>query len=192
MRFVATKDNASASTYENRGNKRVNQKNGSLYITLSQLIDVFYTSRFNRDSLHSLVEGEDIDNSIKHRLYNKRDLKELMPLFIEFLEWVINEKNLGKIYLSKDLTLVRESTLPSLRYTTKFDEKAFKRNKEGEYYISTGKYRWMMYVTGDTFAKMKELWLKDPQFEEIIKELTPKMEEKNKNAKPKDPDKPTE
>lgn len=167
---------------------KFSKKNGSRYVTLSQLVDMFYVSRFNRDNLHGLDEGEDIDNSRKHRVYNKSDVKELMIVFMEFFEWVVNEKNLGKIYLSDNVTLVRESTPPRIKYATKMDELCKPEGgcKAGEYYVTCGRYVWQMWLEGDAFKKMKELWMKDPEFTDIREKLIPEMEEKNKNAKSKD------
>ena len=177
MRFVAK---------ENKTEGKFSKKNGSRFITLSQLVDMFYVSRFNRDNLHDLVEGEDIDNSRKYRIFNKADVKELMEVFCDFFEWVINAKNIGKIYITKDISLVRESTLPRLKYATGMDEVYLPNEcKAGEYYITHGRYMWRLWIEGDTFQKMKELWMKDPEFLKTREELTPEMEERNKNAKSK-------
>lgn len=168
---------------------RRNKKNGSRYVTLSQLVDMFYVSRFNRDNLHGLDEGEDIDNSRKHRIYNKSDVKELMEIFFEFFEWAVNEKNIGKIYMTKNISFIRNSIMPRLKYATKMDEICLYGGgcKAGEYYITNGRYTWQMYVEGDMYQKMKELWEKDPEFVQKKKELIPELEEKNKNAKSNKP-----
>lgn len=166
---------------------RENPKNGSKYITLIQLIDMFYVSHFNRDNMHDLAEGEDIDDSHLYRIYNKSDVKELMALFFQFFEWAINEKNIGKVYLTKDITLVRESTLPRVKYATVIDEQHLPGEcKAGEYYITRGRYVWRLWIDGETFSKMKELQSRDPEFAKLREDLIPEMEEKNKNAKHKD------
>lgn len=164
----------------------INKKNGSMYVTRNHLVDMFYVSRFNRDNLHDLVEGEDIDNSRHYRLYNKSDVKELMSLFFSFFEWVINAKNLSKIYLTDDITLIRESTLPRVKYATMVDEQHMPDEcRAGEYYITRGRYIWRLWIEGETFQKMKELYSVDPEFIKLREDLIPEMEEKNKNAKQK-------
>lgn len=161
-----------------------NAKNGSIYITLNQLVDMFYVSRFNRDNMHDVAEGEDIDNSRQHRVYNKSDVKELLSLFSEFFCWAINEKNISKIRVCDKLSMVRESSLPKLKYATAFDELCSPGQcKAGEYYITNGRYSWTLWFDGDTFQKMKDLWMNDPEFLAKKEELKPQMEEKNKNAK---------
>ena len=147
---------------------------------------MFYTSRFNRDNLHDPAEGEDIDNSYKYRIYNKSDIKELMTHFLPFFEWAINAKNLSRIYLTDDITLIREATPPRIKYATTMDEKyAPGQCKAGEYYITNGRYSWKMWVEGETFERMRDLWMEDPEYTEIRDKLIPEMEEKNKNAKSK-------
>lgn len=170
----------------NKPEGKTSKKNGSKYITLSKLVDMFYVSHFNRDNLHDLLDGEEYDNSRKYRLYNKVDVKELVDLFLEFFEWAINAKNISKIYLTRDITLIRESTLPRIKYATEMDVACTPDDcKVGEYYITRGKYMWRLWIEGDTFQKMKELWQKDPEFINKREELTPELEEKNKNAKSK-------
>lgn len=161
-----------------------NPNSGARYVTLNQLVDMFYVSRFNRDNMHDLAEGENIDDSHKYRLYAKKDLKELIPLFVDFFQWVINEKNLGRIYLTDDIKLIRESTMPRLKYATGFDEQYDPTQcKAGEWYVTNGRYVWRLWIEGDTFKKMKELWMKDPEFIKKRAELRPEMEERNRNAK---------
>ena len=168
------------------------QKNGSLFLTTKQLTNMFYKSRFNRDNLHDLVPGEDIDDSYHYRIYNKTDLIELMALFCEFFEWAINAKNISKVYVTKDLTLERETVLPRVKYATPVDEQhTHGECKAGEYYVTPGRYMWKLWVDGDTFQKMKALQKKDPEILKIREQLIPEMEEKNRNAKRKDKDKPT-
>lgn len=164
--------------------RKKNPKNGSIYISMNHLVDMFYTSRFNRDNMHDLAEGEDIDNSTKHRIYNKGDVKELMSLFGEFFEWAINAKDLGRIYLSKDTMLVRETVLPRVKYATVMDEYHLPGEcKAGEYYITPGRYTWKLWVTGEPFKEMKNLWLRDPEILKRKEELIPEMEEKNAKKK---------
>lgn len=153
-------------------------------VTMGKLVDMYFVSRFNRDNLHDPAEGEDIDNSRLHRIYNKKDIKELMSSFCEFFEWVINEKDISKIYISKNMSLIRESSPPRLKYATKFDEICTNNQcKAGEYYITNGRYNWKLWVEGETFEKMKNLWMRDPEFIRMREELVPEMEEKNKNAR---------
>ena len=170
---------------------RVNQKNGSKYFTLNRLVDRFFKSRFNRDNLHDAAEGEDVNNSKLYRLYNKQDLLDISQLFAEFFEWVLNEENISRLYISNDLTLIRESTLPRVKYATPVDEMQLPGEcKAGEYYITRGRYIWRMWVEGETFEKMKELSRRDPEFIKIREELIPEMEEKNKNVRERSKDKP--
>lgn len=169
----------------------VNKKNGSLYVTLGHLIDMFYVSRFNRDNKHDPAKDEDIDNSYKYRIYNKSDVKELMKLFMDFFEWVINEKNIGKIYLSKNLTLLRDVTLPRIKYANAMDAKYNPECTEGEYYITHGRYEWRLWLDNEAYDKMREIVVKDPELIKRTEELIPLLEEKNKNAKSKSKDKPT-
>lgn len=164
-----------------------NKRNGSKEWTIGQLVDRFYTSRFNRDNLFDPKPGEDIENSIKHRLYNKSDVKELMKVFAEFFIWAINAENIGKIYLSKEVVLVRESKLPRLKKANNIDAQYLGDKVEpGKYYITDGRYAWLLWLTGDTFKKMQELRALDPEFIAAKEQLLPEMEERNKNANKKD------
>ena len=159
-------------------------KSGGLYVTLNQLVKMFYVSRFNRDNMHDPAENEDIDNSRKYRIYNLVDVKELLNVFIEFCEWAFNEKNISRLYLSPNLTLNRESLGPKLKYATGLEEMYTNMGyKNGEYYITDGKYNWVLNVKGEPYTKMKELWLKDPVFAQKKEELRPIMEEKNAKSK---------
>lgn len=170
----------------NLSKREIKQQNGSKYVTLKQLVKKFYVSRFNRDNMHDPAEGEDINNSRKFRIYNLSDVRDLMEIFIDYCEWAINEENISRINLSENLILIREATEPKLRYATSLDAKYIHKNcKEGQYYITDGRYDWILYVKGEPFAKMKEMWMKDPVFLQRKEELKPIMEEKNKNAKSK-------
>lgn len=175
------------SNNSTKGYGKVTRKNGSQYITLNKLVDMFYTSRFNRDNMHDVAEGEDIDNSIKHRIYNKKDVKEMLAIFAEFFEWAINSKNISKLYITKNITLYRESVPPKIKYATKMDE-VFKHGevKAGDYYITPGKYLWRLWVEGEALDEMRKLQDTDSEFIRIKEELTPEMEEKNKNVRAKD------
>lgn len=174
MRFVATKKEVG----------RVNKKNDSLRVTIPQLVDMFYRSRFNRDPLHGVATGEDIDNSTRHRIYNKKDINELMKLFAEFFEWVINAKNISKIYCTQNMHLDREPKYPMVKYATGLDER-YTNNEctAGEYYITNGRYNWRLWLTGEPFEEMKKLWLNDPEFQQMKIDLIPLLEEKNKNVR---------
>ena len=164
--------------------KAIVRKEGQYYLTLGQFVDFFYTSRFNRDNLHGLAEGEDIDNSIKHRIYNKKDVKELLEVIGEFLEWLIIEKNVARIRISKDITIMRETTLPRIKYATGLDERYTSNEcKEGEYYITNGRYNWTLRIEGETFEKMRDKWKNDPNLVKIKEDLVPELEEKNRNAR---------
>lgn len=164
------------------------KKNGSKYLSLSQIVDGFYPSRFNRDNLCDPDKGEDIDNSIKHRLYNKKDVKELMGLLAQYFEWAINTKNISRVYLTDNIMLIRDSKLPRIKYATDIDVKCLGEDKckPGEYYITDGNYAWSMWLTGDAYKAMQALRDSDPEFIQVKKELQPLLEEKNKNAKSKD------
>ena len=160
----------------------INKKNGSQYWFLNRLIDRFYTSRFNRDSLCGLEEGEDIDNSRKNRLYNKSDVKEVLELFFKYLEWVIPEENIGKIYLSDCIEIERCPSLPRIKKANIVDViMSNNRAKEGELYITYGKYNWRLNVTGEMFDRLREVQEKDPEFIERREELQKALDERNKN-----------
>lgn len=180
-----------------RNNGLTTRKN-SKFVTVNMLVDMFYTSRFNRDNMHDLAEGEDINNSRKHRLYNKKDIKELLSHFCEFFQDALISENLGKVYVSEDLTLVRDATMPRVKYANSFDENYNPDIcKAGEWYVTTGRYNWKLYVDGETFKQLRQLWRKDPVLMEKREELRPIVEEKNaklkaegknKNAESKDKD----
>lgn len=161
----------------------INKDNGSEYWTLYKMVKRFYTSRFNRDPYREPIEGEDIDNSTRYRVYGMTAVRELLEIFIQYFQWVIIEENVSKVYLSDDLVLIRESILPRVKPATQVDVFcASGEVKDGDYYVTPGKYTWKMWVQGDTFKGLKELSLKDPQMERLRKELAPIAEEKN-NAK---------
>ena len=161
-----------------------NKKNGSQYWTLNSLVDRFYTSRFNRDNMHDPAEGEDIDNSRMYRIYNKSSIKELLHTFFDFFEWVINEENLGRIYLSENMTLMRESKMPQIRRANIVDVlRSPDRAKEGELYVTRGKYIWTLFLSGNAFSRMRELQFRDPEFKEKYDELEIEAAERNKMEK---------
>lgn len=163
-----------------------NKKNGSKLWGINQLVDRFHKSSYNRDNSYALEPGEDINNSSRHRLYNKGDVKELLKIFAEFFQWIINEDNVSKIYITKDITLIRESKLPRIKMATCVDVQRFgDKVEDGKYYITDGKYAWSMWLTGDAFKAMQKLRDSDPEFINQKKELQPVVEEKNKHVKPK-------
>ena len=91
-----------------------NEKDGSLYLSVKQLASLFFRSRFNRDNLNDLMKDEDIDDSSHSRIYNKKDIEELSALYAEFFEWVINAKNVSRIYITPNVVLKRTKKLPRL------------------------------------------------------------------------------
>lgn len=157
-----------------------NKDNGSEYWTLNKLVQRFYTSRFNRDPYHEPTEGEDIDNSKRYRMYGKEDVRELLELFFQYFQWVIVEENVSRVYLSEDISLIRESILPRVKPATQVDAICAGGDvKIGDYYVTPGKYTWKMWVQGDTFKKLKELSTNDPQMVKLRKELALTAKEKN-------------
>lgn len=165
----------------------INKKNGSKYLSVNQLIDGFYKSRYNRDNFYDLAEGEDIDNSYKHRLYNKGDVKELVALLIQYFEDAIIKQNISRVYISDDIMLIRDSILPRIKYATDVDVRCLGSDKceSGKFYITDGNYAWSMWLSGDTYKAMQALRDTDQEFIKIKKDLKPVLEEKNKNAESK-------
>ena len=160
---------------------QINKKNNSQYWTLNTLVDRFYTSRFNRDNMHCLNAGEDIDNSRAYRVYNKGDVKELIQLFTDYLAWVINAENVSKIRLSEDIALIRETKTPKLKRANIVDEIITNgRVKAGQLYVTNGKYAWTMFLSGDTYEKMTELTTKDPELARLREEAQKRLEERIK------------
>ena len=151
-----------------------------MYWSLKNLVHRFYTSRFNREPDCDLAEGEDIDNSRKFRMYNKGEVLELLELFCDFFQWVIVEENISKVYLSKDIYLIRESILPRVKRATQVDCICVGGDLNiGDYYVTHGKYTWKMWIGGDVYKRLKELASKDPQMIELRKEFDVIAEEKN-------------
>lgn len=168
---------------EHKGNK----KDGSIYLSIKQLAEKFFYSRFNRDNMHDPAPGEDIDNSKLYRIYNKADIVELIELFMQYFEWAINAENISRVYLTDNIMLRRDSTYPKIKLATPVDaNRLSKLCKAGEYYITRGRYNWTMWLDGDAYQKMIELKLADPEFNRIIKELTPELEVKNAERRNKD------
>lgn len=160
----------------------VNKKNGAAHWSLARLVDRFYYSRFNRDNLCGLSEGEDIDNSRQHRLYNKADLEEVFKLFFEYLEWAIIEENLGKIRLTNNMDITRTSSKPKLKRANIVDQiKTKDRVKDREYYVTPGKYKYELNLNGEAWERIKALREKDPELTEIKKNLQKEADERNKN-----------
>lgn len=162
-----------------------NEANGSHYWNLNQLAHRFYYSRFNRDNMHDPKEGEDINNSRMYRLYNKSDIKELLHSFAEFLEWVIPEENLGKIYLTDNMVLVRRTQYPYIKRANDVIAAATQRGGRepmisGRSYIFSGKYVWNLDMSGELAEKMEEVMSKDPQFMAFKEKLQKELEERNK------------
>lgn len=166
---------------------KTNKKNGSQYWTLNNLVDKFYTSKFNRDNMHDPAPGEDINDSRLYRIYNKSDVKDLIHLLADYFEWAIGEENVSKLYITDNITLERETRLPTVRRANIVDElRSPERVKTGEIkagklYVTRGKYAWVMNLTGGTFQKMRELQYKDPEFIEKYEELQKSVDERNKN-----------
>lgn len=161
---------------------KISKKNGSKYWTLNRLVDRFYYSRFNRDNLHDPAEGEDINNSRSHRLFNKTDIKELLHLFFDYMEWAIPEENLSRIYLTDNMMLERTSRLPTVRRANIVDEiKTKGEKKSGELYVTYGRYIWTVEMTGDLWERQREVQAKDPEFIAKREELQKSVEERNRN-----------
>ena len=162
----------------------VHNKSGASKVTINWLVDRFYTSRFNRDNMNSLSPGEDINNSRKHRLYNKKDIKDVISLFAEFFAWVITEENICNVSIVSGLNLIRDSQIPRIRKATKVDKRMMNTVGEdvtpGKYYVTRGRYSWRMWLSGDMYKNMMRLWEKDSERIEAIERLVPEMEEKNR------------
>lgn len=158
-----------------------NKENGSQYWTLNYLGHRFYYSKFNRDNLHDLKEGEDINYSRMYRLYNKTDIKELLHHLADYLEWALVEENLGKIYITDNIELVRKPVLPYVRRANQIEEIVTKGGrKAGICYLNSGKYTYQLTVAGDLEEKLADLAEKDPQFIKKKEELQSVLEERNK------------
>lgn len=161
---------------------KISKKNGSKYWTLNRMVDRFYYSRFNRDNLHDPAEGEDIDNSRTHRLFNKTDIKELLHLFFDYMEWVIPEENVSKIYFTENMMLNRSSRLPTIRRSNIVDQiKTKGQRKIGELYVTNGRYVWTMEMTGSLWERHRDVQAKDPEFIAKREELQKIVEERNRN-----------
>ena len=147
---------------------------------------MFYRSKFNRDNLCGPEEGEDIDNSCRHRLYRKEDLTEIVTQFFDFLVWALTTQDIGRVSFTDNMDLFRDDTEPRVKYATKFDEKAIKNgSKAGEYYITPGRFEWKIWFKGQAFDDLKNLWLNNKAYQAKREELKPLLEEKNKIAREK-------
>ena len=160
------------------------------------MIDQFYTSRFNRDPAYPLLEGEDINNSKKRRIYSKKELKELAPIFMDFLVWVLLDCNVSKITFSEDLILWRESKLPSIKLANTVSMLNLKRFgmdvQPGEYFITLGKYKWHLMFRNELYDRLRQSMLFDPEFIAKREELTKIVEERNANVHKKREDESSE
>lgn len=162
------------------------KKDGSKSLTIKQLVARFYTSKFNRDNLHDPAPNEDINNSMKYRLYNKTDVLELMRIFIDFLEYTFVTDNISKIMLSKDLAMRRETKMPRIKRANKCDitnRKIDDGLKEGELYLTRGKYVWYLDFGGELLESLRKLRDVDPVIIDKKKELQKEIEERNKLEK---------
>ena len=168
------------------------KKNGSYFWTLKELIRRFYKSRFNRDNYNDPKENENIDDSIYYRLYAKSDLLEIIENFMDFLEWAIVEENISRVYLTKNIKLVRVSKMPLIRRANIIDEiKTKGRAKAGKQYVTHGRYDWVLEISGEPWYQLKKIQEKDPEFIAKREELEKVVEERNKNEEAKRGNKPT-
>lgn len=172
---------------------KLDKKNGSTFWTLKELVGRFYKSRFNRDNMHDPKENENIDNSMYYRLYTKGDILEIVQNFAQFLEWVIIEENIGRIYLTDNIKIKRESKMPNIRRANIIDQiKTKGRATIGEQYVTHGRYDWVLEITGDPWYQLRQIQEKDPEFIAKREELQKVVEERNRNEKAKRGDKPTD
>lgn len=161
-----------------------NKKNGSQYLTIGEMGDMFYRSRFNHDPLCDFEEGEDPDDSSRHRLYNKKDVKAVMKAFFDFFGWAITEKNISRVYLSSDLTLMRESRFPRIKRANNADVLRKQGSvKAGELYLTQGKYSWLLWTEGEVMENLKKLQETDPEFIAAREEKQKELDERIKNEK---------
>ena len=150
--------------------------------TLNQLVDRFFKSKYNRDPYYPVEESEDINKSTKHRLFNKKAIKELMPLFAEFLEWVLIEDNVSHITVSSNISLVRDCILPMPKVANVVDARILgDRVEVGKYYATRGRYVWKMWITKDLYEKSMELWELDPARIKRAEELVDDIKKRNEN-----------
>lgn len=159
------------------------RKDGSKSLTLKQLVGIFYTSRFNRDNFHDPAPGEDINHSIKYRMYNKSDVLELMRIFVDFLEDAFISENISKIMLSKELVLRRETRMPRIKRANQCDitnRKSDDGLKVGELYVTRGKYIWYLDFDGELLEKSRKIRDADPEIIKKKKELLKEIDERNK------------
>ena len=178
-------------------NKKNNPNETVVGWTLNKFINGFYRSRYNRDNMHDLAEGEDENDSKMYRIYNKGDLKDVAEAFLQYLEWLIIDSGIGvnRIYLATGISLRRETRLPHINRANEVDIMKRKGDdgvKVGDYYITKGKYTWYLDITGEPFKRMKESQKYDPAFIAKVAELQPIVDERNANANKERENKSTE
>ena len=150
------------------------------HYTINQLISRMYTSRFNRDMEVPLFKDEEFDNSKKSRIYNKKDMLDLIKLFFDFFEWVIVEDNVDYVRLSKNLYLRREPKMPKLKKANIVDKIMLGDEVEvGKYYATKGRYSWKMWTENEVFKSMQRLWEGDPERQRNLQELEVEVEKWN-------------
>lgn len=148
--------------------------------TIKQLVGRFYRSKYNRDYDVPLAEGEDENDSMKSRIYNKSDIKDLLELFIRFFEWVLVEDNIENVHLSKNMSLMRQAELPKIKMANVVDKRILGDKVEvGKYYATKGKYSWKLWISNELFQSMAELWEGDPDRQRKIQELAEEIEKRN-------------
>ena len=164
-------------------------RGGYKHYTLKQIVRRFYYSRFNRDPYEPAVNGEDIDNSRKFRLYNKQDIEEVIKLFVDFLEWALAEDNIEDINLSTNLSLYRDVELPKIKFANEMDRRIKKNIPDGDnYYITSGRYIYRLRYTNEVKDRLHEKWLADPRYLNKVLELEPLCKQKNEEAKKQNED----
>ena len=158
-------------------------RNGSDCLTINEVINLFYRSRYNHDPLCDFEEDEDIDDSTRHRLYNKRDIADIMKLFWKFFEELITSNNISKVYLTDKIKFTREIKLPKLKPANFVDSlRKYGSVEEGETYITRGKYSWLLWMDMDLMDKLHDMLVKDPEYIAAYEQKKKELEERKKNA----------
>ena len=151
-------------------------------LSLNQFIEKFYRSKFNRDDREELCEGEDINNSSKYRIFARADVVELVSMLEEYLEWFLVNENYDYIYLSSNLVLYRDLDFPRIKKANIYDVNICAQEgvKEGDFYVTHGKYNWMLLPANEIKTSLFKAVEKDVRRNIVADDLRKVAEERNK------------
>lgn len=127
-------------------------------MTLLQLANGLYRSKYNRNMDYPVAANEDVNNSAAHRLYAKDDVVELVKMLGYYLDYALIAEDIETLCLTDNIIIERYAVKPRVRKATGVDVMFNNSLTKGQYYMSNGRYKFKMKLRNALLLEMQEFW----------------------------------